>query len=90
MVGSRCNPVALFVCFTGVRATMTAKGEGRDHSGKMLRNACQRSLTTEKMLSANRILSNIFLQRGQNIEFTDKKSVFGLPNFGSWGGLAFY
>jgi hypothetical protein len=48
------------------------------------------SLTTEKMLSANRSLSNIFLQKGQNIEFADKKCDFTFLNFGSWRGLAFY
>jgi hypothetical protein len=58
--------------------------------GKGTRSALSRPLTTEKMLSANRNLSNIFLQNGQNIEFADKKCVFGFPNFGSWGGLAFY
>jgi hypothetical protein len=30
------------------------------------------------MLSANREMSNIFLQRGQNIEITDKKAIYGL------------
>jgi hypothetical protein len=36
-----------------------------------------RSLTTEKMLSANRKMSNIFLQRGQNIDITHKKAGYG-------------
>jgi hypothetical protein len=31
-------------------------------------------LTTEKMLSANPELSNIFLQNGQNIDIADKKA----------------
>ncbi|HUQ31822.1 MAG TPA: hypothetical protein VM095_06870 [Pyrinomonadaceae bacterium] len=34
----------------------------------------KRLLTTEKMLSANRELSNIFLQNGQNIDIADKKA----------------
>lgn len=68
---------------------MTAKGEWRDHSGKA-QEAHERSLTTEKMLSANRNLSNIFLQKGQNIEFADKKCDFSFLNFGSRRGLAFY
>jgi hypothetical protein len=35
-------------------------------------------LTTEKMLSANHEMSNIFLQRGQNIDIAHKKAVYGL------------
>jgi hypothetical protein len=35
----------------------------------------KRPLTTEKMLSANREMSNIFLQRGQNIDIAHKKAV---------------
>jgi len=81
--------MASFIDFTGVRTIMTAKGERRDHSGKA-QGALLCSLTTEKMLSANRSLSNIFLQRGQNIEFADKKCGFIVLNFGSWRGLAFY
>jgi len=38
---------------------------------------------TEKMLSANQNLSNIFLQRGQNIDIADKKGVLDERNFGS-------
>jgi hypothetical protein len=30
------------------------------------------------MLSANQEMSNIFLQRGQNIDITHKKAVYGL------------
>jgi len=42
------------------------------------------------MLSANQEMSNIFLQNGQNIDIADKKAAYGLLNFGSWLGLAFY
>jgi hypothetical protein len=42
------------------------------------------------MLSANRDLSNIFLQKGQNIDIADKKPFSLAENFGSCGGLAFY
>jgi len=58
--------------------------------GKGTRSTLSRPLTTEKMLSANRILSNIFLQSRQNIEFADKKCFSGFPNFGSRRGLAVY
>lgn len=39
--------------------------------------------TTEKMLSANAELSNIFLQRGQNIDIADKNRADVANNFGS-------
>jgi hypothetical protein len=42
------------------------------------------------MLSANREMSNIFLQRGQNIDIANKKEVWPLANFGSLRGLAVY
>jgi hypothetical protein len=42
------------------------------------------------MLSANQEMSNIFLQRGQNIDIAHKKSRLRPLNFGSWHGLAFY
>jgi hypothetical protein len=35
------------------------------------------------MLSAISEMSNIFLQRGQNLEITHKKPAAGLKNFGS-------
>jgi hypothetical protein len=47
-------------------------------------------LTTEKMLSANRKMSNIFLQRGQNIDIAHKKAVPAVSNFGSLRGLTVY
>jgi hypothetical protein len=55
-------------------ATVTAKGIWRDHPGKSLRERV-RPLTTEKMLSANHEMSNIFLQSGQNIDIADKKAI---------------
>jgi hypothetical protein len=42
------------------------------------------------MLSANRKMSNIFLQGRQNIDITDKKALFEPSDFGIWQGLAFY
>jgi hypothetical protein len=48
------------------------------------------SSTTEKMLSANNKMSNIFLQRGQNIDIAHKNTLLSHTNFGRWGGLAFY
>jgi hypothetical protein len=42
------------------------------------------------MLSANREMSNIFLQRGQNIDIAKKKGVWRGGNFGSWSGLEVY
>jgi hypothetical protein len=42
------------------------------------------------MLSANREMSNIFLQRGQNIDIADKKALLRAANFGSWRGLTVY
>jgi hypothetical protein len=42
------------------------------------------------MLSANREMSNIFLQRGQNIDIAHKKGARGGCNFGSGRGLAVY
>jgi hypothetical protein len=68
---------------------MTARGTGAHHPEEGSRGSV-RPLTTEKMLSANREMSNIFLQRGQNIDITHKKSGLRPPNFGSWRGLAFY
>jgi hypothetical protein len=62
--------------FTGVHATMTARGTGAIIQERVIRNVCP--LTTEKMLSANQKMSNIFLQTGQNIDITDKKASSGL------------
>lgn len=67
---------------------MTARGTSAIIQERVIRNF--RPLTTEKMLSANREMSNIFLQTGQNIDITDKKAISGLLSFGSWRGLAFY
>jgi len=68
---------------------MTARGKQcACHPGKS--GEARALLTTEKMLSANQQLSNIFLQRGQNIDIADKKGVFDQMNFGSGEGLAFY
>ena len=52
-----------------VRAVVTARGTGRDHPGKGRGDA---SPLTEKMLSANGEMSNIFLHKGQNIDIADK------------------
>jgi hypothetical protein len=68
---------------------MTAqRGKWRDHPGKN-QGELKSSLTTEKMLSAIAELSNIFLQKGQNIEIADKNESLGLNNFGSGRGLTF-
>jgi hypothetical protein len=68
---------------------MTAqRGKWRDHPGKN-QGALKSSLTTEKMLSAIIELSNIFLQKGQNIEIADKNEAARAANFGSWRGLTF-
>jgi hypothetical protein len=42
------------------------------------------------MLSANNEMSNIFLQRGQNIDITDKKPVSPVTNFGRLARLTVY
>ncbi|HJU55090.1 MAG TPA: hypothetical protein VJ715_10975 [Pyrinomonadaceae bacterium] len=69
---------------------MTAqRGKWRDHPGKN-QGELKSSLTTEKMLSAIAKLSNIFLQKGQNIEIADKNESASPDNFGSGGGLTFY
>jgi len=70
------NPLASFMDFAGVHATMTARGTSARHPGKGTRSV--RPLTTEKMLSAKREMSNIFLQRGQNIDIAHKKAIYGL------------
>jgi hypothetical protein len=46
----------------GFGAIISGKGQGEQ----------ERPLTTEKMLSANARMSNIFLQRGQNIDIAHK------------------
>jgi hypothetical protein len=66
------------------------KGKWRDHPGKGSRRTFRLSLTTEKMLSAISEMSNIFLQRGQNIDIAHKNRLLSHTNFGRWGGLAFY
>jgi hypothetical protein len=63
--------------FAGVHAVMTARGIDARHPENGSRGSV-RPLTTEKMLSANREMSNIFLQRGQNIDIAHKKAVCGL------------
>jgi hypothetical protein len=65
------------------------KGKWSDHPGKGQRELAL-SLTTEKMLSANSKMSNIFLQRGQNIDITHKNRLPGFINFGSLERLTFY
>jgi hypothetical protein len=71
------------------RAAMTAqRGKWRDHPGKN-QGELKSSLTTEKMLSAIPELSNIFLQKGQNIEIADKNESVRVTNFGSGRGLTF-
>jgi len=42
------------------------------------------------MLSANSEMSNIFLQKGQNIDIADKKPVSPPSNFGRLGRLTVY
>jgi hypothetical protein len=56
---------------------MTARGTGRiiQRRGQ---GESVRPLTTEKMLSANREMSNIFLQRGQNIDIAHKKAIYSV------------
>jgi hypothetical protein len=75
--------------FAGVRATDDRRGKWRDHPGKG-QGTLPAPPTTEKMLSANRKMSNIFLQRGQNIDIAPKKQPGSSGNFGSWRGLAVY
>jgi hypothetical protein len=66
---------------------MTArKCKWRDHPGKN-QGELKSSLTTEKMLSAIAELSNIFLQKSQNIEIADKNESADPRNFGSRRGL---
>jgi hypothetical protein len=71
------------------RLEMTAREQGARHPGKG-RGDLWSPLTTEKMLSANRKMSNIFLQRGQNIDIADKNRARSRGNFGSLEGLTFY
>jgi hypothetical protein len=59
-------------------------------SQERIREHIERPLTTEKMLSANGEMSNIFLQKGQNIDITHKKRIKRASNFGRRGGLTVY
>jgi hypothetical protein len=68
---------------------MTAGGKWCDHPGKG-QEAALRPLTTEKMLSANGEMSNIFLQSGQNIDIAHKKRPRSFSNFGTGEGLTVY
>ena len=75
--------------FARVRATVTARGNDAIIRERV-QGAEARPLTTEKMLSANRQMSNIFLQKGQIIDIADKKADLAVVNFGSWRGLTVY